>query len=486
MREIDASFLFGEWLPDLPDMDNPGVIDVENMIPEDGAYGPLRDMTGQTYADALTTRPVGAFIGNDITGTGGRIFAATATNLWQLAAASSGWSARTPTGWACSEYVRFSQFDNYVIATCIDQDPQFFDLGAAVNFAPLASTGTAPRARQIATIGRFVVVGDTSNGSSGSGNNHLQWSAIDQPRNWPTPGSATAVAFQAGEQFMPSELGQIRGIVGGDQFGIVLQLHGLTRLTYIGGDLVFQFDPIERGKGCFFPNSVVQYGGLTYYISQEGFHVTDGVRVDDIGDHKVNKYFASAVNYGYPDRVYGGVDYGRKLIYWNFVPSSAATGVPTKAIVYNITEKRFSKGTVTSYALFTGLRGNDVASGNFARSLHGFDSTFKAAHFEGGLPADATITTAERELNPGGFTLVQGIKPLLDGTQGFSSQGIELGYRNSMATTPSFTAAVQPNSRTSVAAFRNSSRLHRARLTLTGSFTKARGLALQAKPDGFA
>ena len=37
--------LFGEWLPDLPDLDNPGLTEANNVIPSDGGYKPFRPLT---------------------------------------------------------------------------------------------------------------------------------------------------------------------------------------------------------------------------------------------------------------------------------------------------------------------------------------------------------------------------------------------------------------------------------------------------------
>jgi hypothetical protein len=83
----------------------------------------------------------------------------------------------------------------------------------------------------------------------------VQWSAIDDPQYWPTPGSDEAIASQSGNQMLNPTLGEVMGIFGNDQFGVIFQQGGVTRVTYVGGTTVFQFDEYEVGRGLLFPNS---------------------------------------------------------------------------------------------------------------------------------------------------------------------------------------------------------------------------------------
>lgn len=495
MRAADGKIMFGEWLPDQPELDNPGLTDIVNAIPEEGGYTPFLDFTGQTYSDALASRPIGAFMGFDITGVGGRVFAATASALQYKSSAATTWNDVTPAGWASTEYVRFSQYGNGVIAVTIDEVPQYVEMNLLpVDFADLATTGTAPRARQVGVVGQFVFLGDTLDGLSGEGSNHVQWSGIDNPRDWSTPGTAGAIAVQAGEQFLPTELGAVTGIVGGDQFGVIFQQYGATRATYEGGETVFAFDKIENGKGCYFPNSIVEDGGLWYYISTEGFHATNGVQCIDIGEGKVNKFFVASVNYSLADRVYGAIDRRKKLIYWTFVRSGQST--PDRIIVYNIATKRFSKANMTAYALFTGYRGLGASAGAaLGLSLHGFNSSFQAANFLGQIAGSATFTTAEIEAHPGLYTMLQGVKPLVSSFSNGIDNGtttVAVGTRDTLVGAVSWSSETAVTARTGFADFRSEARYHRARLTFGSAWATAdatvkaasMGLELQAIPTG--
>lgn len=484
MRPADGRVQFGEYLPDLPTDSNPGVTDISNLLWYDGAYRPFLNLNGQGYADALSARPIGAFIGQDVTGLAGRLFAATPTTLQQLAATGSTWSDRTPGGYgSVTDYVRFAQFDNFVIATSQDNFPQRFDMSLAVNFTTLASSGTAPQAKQIAVIGRFVLLGDTESGASGSGMNHLQWCDIDDPTSWTTPGTAAATTVQAGEQYLPSELGQIRGLTGGDQFGIVLQVGGLTRVTYAGPPLVFQFDTYERGRGCYFPNATVQIGGLTYYVTRDGFFVTDGVAVIDIGDQKVNRTFAADVSATNYRRMYGGADLARGLIYWAYPNASATGGRPNRLLIYNYVDKRWTKAApdIEAEVLLTGRIRNDLSN----PTLHAFSETFVPGYYRGDTELPAYITGGDIELNPGARTTVQGVKPEVNAV-GSDPGTIAIAARNSLQESVSFSAESTPHARTGFAAFRSDGRYHRARWTATGAFNSIKGLEYQAVQSGSA
>jgi hypothetical protein len=84
--------------------------------------------------------------------------------------------------------------------------------------------------------------------------------------------------------------GTIVGITGGE-FGLILMDRSIHRMSYVGSPLVFQFDNITRNLGCYEANSVIQYQGLTFFLSDDGFYSCDGQTVKSIGGEKVDRYF---------------------------------------------------------------------------------------------------------------------------------------------------------------------------------------------------
>lgn len=499
MREADKVVQFGEWLPDLPSYNNPGLTEAKNVIPSDGVYRPFLFVTGT--GTALASRPIGAVSTFDASGTA-YFYAGTLTKIYVRAGA--GWTSKYAGTYATAStgFWQFVQFDELVIGTNYADRPQYLAVASGSDFANLATTGTAPYARVIGVIGRFVMLGDTN--LAGVTPNGVQWCAIDDPNNWPTPGGATAQALQAGEQFLNIAYGPVTAIAGGQEFGIIFQRQGITRATYVGGNVVFQFDVIEKNRGALFPNAVVQIGRLTYFVSGDGFYVTDGIEVKPIGDKKVDNYFADLVDTSYKERVYGAVDYANKCIYWSF-PSGTGEGggINNNVLVYNYAEGRWSRAEDYAYAITTGLTAAislddldtyfssiDIVSpsldsdewkgGN--NTILGFDSLYKLGSFSTG-GGTAILDGAETEIVPGRLARVQGVKPLVIGDPDIT---VALGTRDSLADDVTYTTERTPNSRTGFADFREESRYHRSRVTIAGSFESALGIEYQAVESGVA
>jgi hypothetical protein len=348
-----------------------------------------------------------------------------------------------------------------------------------------------------------VVLGDTVDGTNGTVPHRIQWCRIDVPAEWPTPNSADALAKQAGEQFMPSDLGPVTGIVGNDQFGIVFQRTGISRMTYVGGDVVYQFDNYEKGRGCAYPNAIVPIGKGAVFIAADGFYFTDGTTVTPLGFGKFDQYFLSSVDTGNKERAYGALDKLKKLIYWTYPASGNSSGQPNAMLVFNHGENRATHAQDSVECLITGLTTattledldalfasiDDVTpplddpywqGGN--EVLQGFTSNYKLGSFSGD-PGTAVIDGGEAELNPGLMTFISGVRPIV---QGQSNVTVALGIRNDYANDPAYTPDTSLTARTGFADFRKESRMARARVKVTGNFTSAQGIYYQSLPGGAA
>jgi hypothetical protein len=476
MRAADATYTFGEWLPDLPELGNPGLIDAKNVVSIDGSYRPFRALTEN--GTALSARPVGAIQVQSSSG-GAYVYAGTQTRLYRQLTALGSWTDLSAATYSSStETWGFVQYDDLVIATNYEDEPQKHTIGAATSFTLLGATGAAPRARHVGRIGQFVLLGDTFDTATGTVPHRVRWCAIDDPTDWPTPGSSTAVARQAGHQFLDAYLGAVRGIYGGDQFGIIFQERGFNRVTYVGGDVVFQFDKISDGYGLLYPRSVVPVGGVFYYISDSGLVATNGVGIDPVGRGKVDRWIENNINVGFPDRVYGSYDQERNLIYWCARTNPVAgTGEPDTVLIYSLSDRRFTYGEQACEVLF---QGNDEGVSN----ARGFTSDYKIGRFAGisGTIGTAILTTGEYEMNPGLYTFLQGVKPLVTGTT--PAVTVAVGTRNSQAEAATYSAEHTATARTGFADFRSEARFHRARVTIVGAFDRAIGVQVQTVPSG--
>lgn len=483
---------FGEWLPDQPYYDNPGLVEALNVIPVDGSYKDYLPLS--TSGDAITARPQGAYAGLDASGEP-EIYVGTDSKLLQKN--GTGWDDRSGTAYATASngYWRFSQYGKLVMATNFANDPVCRTVGSASNFSTLAtSTAQAPKARQIGVIGDFVVLGDTSDVTNGDVPYRVQWSAIANPRNWPTPLTADARANQAGDQFNGVEYGAVTAIGSGQFFGLVFQQRGINRYTYVGGDTVFQIETFEKSRGCWVPQSMTQVGDVYYFLAVDGFYRTNGQQVEPIGTGRVDKYFYSNFDQQYRERLTVAVDYQNKCILWAYPDPSATSGVPNRLIIYNWQDNRWSRAEdgfqlifssyTTGYtldqldSLYTSIDDMTVSLDSTlwqggTPSLAGFASN-KLGTFSG-TSADARLETGEIDANPTGLGLVKGVKPLVTGDPTGLSVAISArSTQDNLGRT--FGTPASRTSRTGICDVRVKGRYLSARVAIEGGFDRAIGI----------
>lgn len=490
----DAKVILGEWLPDQPPLDSPGLIEARNCLPVDNCYTDFASV--HSYDDALAAAPIGAFATIDDDGDP-EIYAGTMTHLYEKVGTS--WTDRTPAPYASGtdDYWRFSQFDNYVIATNYADLPQRKIVGAAANFAALASTGAAPKARQAGVINRFVMLGDIDDGVDvlpfAS-----QWCAIDDVTNWPTPNTPTARAVQSGRQIHNSVYGPVTAYAHGQFWGLIFQKRAITRATYVGGDKVFQFETFEQNRGCWAPQSMIQVGNLCYFLAHDGWCVTDGQTVVPIGDGKVDRWFYSRVDQTKLAKITSSVDWANKCILWNFPDSAAASGVTNFVLALNFQTKRFSYAEVSLQLLLQSFSESMTLEGLDAlyTSIDDMAISFDSTAWQGGAPTamgfssskiatfsgdslDALFETSETAPNPFGFTFIRGIRPLVTGQP--TSITVQIGSRGNQDDSRTYTNAVSRTSRTGVCDFLLNGKFLTARLNVYGGFDRSTGMGVDSE-----
>lgn len=476
---------FKDWLPDHPDFGNPGLTEANNTIIVGGNYESYAPYAGSSTAFATTpsagTTPSASLIAANLHSTVGPSAYVSVPFLGIFEMLLSDWSATTAPSWTnvapsiIATVTSMAQYGQYVMATNGTDLPQVGTAGSTSTFGSLSSsTGTCPECYVLGVIGQFVFAGNLPNLAPPL-NYGVQWSGINAPLSWPTPQSTTAVAQQSGQQALHLELGDVTGIYGGDQYGVILQQAGITRVTYVGGDVVFQFDTIYRGIGMQYRNQGIQVGNIVYFLDKTGIYATDGVSLSPIGEGVVNQWLIANIDATNAANARVGVDYAKKLIYWSF-PAKGGTGTNSKWIAYNFDAKRFTHGddSVLLYA-----RGDEAAFATYG--LLAFGTDMKLGNFTG-TPGTATFETGESELNPGGYTYAGSVKGLVDVTAG--AMTCALGTRNDLQATQTYTTDTTANSRSGFADFRVTARYMRARLKLTGTFNAAQGLELNAVPVG--
>ena len=135
-----------------------------------------------------------------------------------------------------------------------------------------------PIGRCVGRINNFIVVGAlTSNRQA------VQWCDIGDPSTWSTPGTDAARAAQAGLQSHPPEYGPVTAIGSGDFFGYVFQERAITKVQYVGGDVVFAFNTFEEDRGCVRAGRMEQVDDKYFFESDRGFHMLEQDIITDIG-----------------------------------------------------------------------------------------------------------------------------------------------------------------------------------------------------------
>jgi hypothetical protein len=487
----------GQWLPDVPYNENPGLVEAKNTIPAEGFYKDYLPL--ETADDALGDRVIGAFAAVDTEGNS-HIYCGIDSDLYLKAGSSYTDLTATVFTTAVDGYWRFTQFDDQVIATNFSDVPQAITAGSSTA-NDLATSGTAPSARQVGVINRFVVLGDTDFGGD-LVPNRIQWSAIDDCRTWPTPNTAAARTVQSGEQVLPAVQGAVTAIANGDFFGLVFQKRGITRATYVGGDVVFQFQTVDFTRGCWFPQSMAQVGQHCYFIAADGFYATDGLSVKPIGAGKVDRYFFADVDQTYIERVTVAVDYINKCIFWSYPNFSATSGVPNAMLIYNYAEDRWARAEDSVTLIFSSVSDgytldqldalypslddvpvsldSTVWQGG-ANTMMGFGGDFKLGTFSG-TALVARFETGGYELNPFGYMFIRGVRPRVTGNP--TSVAVSIGSRDNQDNeTRSFTANATRTTRTGVCDFRETVRFGTIRLEVTGGFDRALGVDVDGEPS---
>lgn len=472
MDFVEGPVKLGEWMPDMPDLQFPNLLEARNVEPVGTVYKAF---------SALDSTPGSVVPGGYVRG--GAVaqlnsipyyYAYTDGGIYESIGGAT-FNSRA-TAFSVPQ-VDFLQFDDLEIAACGGSNPTLcHTIGSVSNFATLGSTtGTAPNAQRVGRINKFVMLGNTSVDPT-----HVRWSGLDDPFSWPTPNSATAIAQQAGEQYMDAALGAVTGFTSGDQFGLVFQESGITRVTYVGPPVVFQFDKISDRVGSTYPRSIVQIGPIAYFIGTDGIYRTDGVTIQDVGFNKVDRYFLSRLT-GARERVYGVANIYKKLIYWAFCNTSDSESLPSEILLYNYEEQRFSLASQSCEFLY-GTTGLELTSA--VRNVYGLGASNTLGSFSNGtLPISAsTIYTGFAEINPGGFARLQGVKFLVDATA--ANRLAQVEYATEIDTSTSITSSVTANSATGFSDFNVEARYHSFRFSGSTNFQQLQSIELKAKPSG--
>lgn len=216
-----------------------------------------------------------------------RLFRMTKKNIQRYNTISGAWDDVTGIDLTGGETDFFSdcvvtESDFYLFTNKgIDAIRKYDGSGATV---PLG--GSPPKARFMAYITPYVLLGFTSSGGNDFPTK-VQWCGTGTPENWSGSGS--------GSQLLSDDASHIRQVKKLSEYAMVYKEKSVYRGRKVSTAAVFDFIPFATGKGLYAPRSVADDGENHYYMGNQDFHLNNGVRVADIGK-PVREYIFNRLN----------------------------------------------------------------------------------------------------------------------------------------------------------------------------------------------
>lgn len=241
------------------------------------------------------------------------------------------------------------------------------------------------------------------------------WSGIGDPTNWPTPLTNAALAVQSGYDDLDPTAGPVMYIAGYPLYGLVFQRYSITRVSYIGGNVIFSFQPFAFKRGLVAHGAAVKVGPLVYFLSDDGFYVTDGSNVNPIGTASdnssgIDRWLETNLNLNSVDTIRSGYDSASRSI-WFAIPTAGNT-LPDTLLVYNLIAQKWTRVSCPAEVVFTMDNGADGAPGD-EQILGVFDQN-NVLNTLTGPTQPGYLETQDMYDATGNFRLLSGVIPMVE------------------------------------------------------------------------
>lgn len=484
---MKVPILFGEWAPDVCQLDSQFTAIAENVHPGPNSYMPVPSI-GQLSTAALPARCVGLTFARTAAGAWA-IFAGTATNLYKYASGSwtdvtrtVGGNYTVPAGQAWS----FAQFGTDLIAVNVNDDPQFIDVDSGTSFEALA--GSPPKAKHVAVVGPHVVLSGLASNSR-----LLQWSGFEDSTAW-----TLGVALSDEQEF--PEGGPIIGVAGGES-GYVIQDRTIRMMQHLPGDIttIFSFSLIEDKKGCISDQAFVTVNQTVYFLGEDGFFSIGSQGLNPIGANRINDWFRDNCDVSRRSYVRAFAVADKPRVAWFFHNSGTAADYD-RILFYDWSLNRWSYAVVSAqyYATLAAV-GMTLEDLDSLGTLDSLEISLDSAIYAGGrpfigaintdgqlaamngAPLAATFDTVERHLSPGARSFVSEIYPLIDADGLTTTPGTRERLQNTVEWGSAASLEI-----TGSCSMLSSGRLHRFRVAIPADtvWTHAQGLIANVQSDG--
>ena len=400
----------------------------------------------------------------------------------------------TPLTGSSTNYITFTQFGIYVIASNGIDAPQYYLMGTSSVFANLSAiktSGTVPTFKVSGVVRDFLVTGNDLTAA-----NKIQWSGINDIATW------EAGTKQSDSQDLPGSGGQITHITSGE-VSYVFRQNSIIRMDYVGGSTVFRLSMISPNRGAVLGRTVCQDNRRVFFYADDGFFEINGDTVKAIGAEKVNRFFDIDLNKAYSDRIVATTDPFNQLAIWLYPSASNTantTGICDKVLIYNYATDKWSSANASASTIFSQFVGAytvelmDIISENLDNinisldtdfwsggqlALGAIDSDYKAAIFSGTANI-GEIETRELELFPGLRSSIIGVRPIVD-----AEATVTIKTRNKLSDAVTESTASSMNS-TGINPVRQSGRYVKVNVKIPsgGAWKDAQGIDLIASRSG--
>ena len=399
----------------------------------------------------------------------------------------------TPLTGTDTDYITFTQFGQYVIASNGVDEPQYYLMGTSTvfeNLSTIANNGTPPIFKTSGVVRDFLVTGNIVGAK-----NRVAWSGINDIATWESGVSSSDT------QDLPGSGGQVVAITSGE-VGYVFREDQIIRMDFVGGNVVFRFSVLSENRGAVYGQTVCQDNRQVFFYASDGFFQINGDQILPIGAEKVNRFFDRDLNKAYTDRITAAVDPFNTLAIWLY-PSKDnpnVSGVCDKLLIYNYVTQKWSVAKVKASQIFkqfvvaNTVELMDIISSNiddinisldtrFWETGHLYlgavDENFKAAIFSG-KNLEAELETKETELFPGLRANVTGVRPIVD-----ASANVTIKTRDRLVDSVTTSTSSSMNN-TGINPVRQSGRYFRANVKIPAQsiWTDAQGIDLTASQGG--
>jgi hypothetical protein len=475
---------FGIFAPDLGRFQSGTSPNVVNAQPVGATgWGPMPQIV--EVSEALPDEPKGAIAVRSSTGTYA-IYAFTSTNCYKLDGSDYSWdSVGSGLNLAQGDLWSLNQYGKYLVATNINDAPQYLDVDAAGMLG--AIPGSPPNAKYNWVVGEHLALGNHATFP-----NRVMISARGNIAEWEVGQNGCDY------QDLPDGEDVMGGI--GSQTGAMIFQKKAIRQMVLGavGDYAFRLEVMHANRGVIAPYSIVPIGpSSAAYLSSDGFAMDMGTQ---IGEGFVDRYFFESADADSLALTKGVVDPYAHIIWWQV---TLTTG--RKLLGYHYGLKRWCLAdndvsffvdlatpaiTIDGLALLYGSM-DEIAEPFDSRLFSGglpafaaFTTDYILGFFTGGTPKAATFDTWEMPLAPGRRAFLQEARVVTDAT----THTLKVAPADRFSgTEPTFGSAVSPNSTTGICHFRSDGYMHkfRAEIAAGEDWSHVMGLEdIRAVPSG--